>query len=365
MSKTLVAQAIADAKEFKKLAIEEARLKLVESVTPELKAILEATLAEEAEQAEEEEAVQMKDEAYEADPEEVQEEVDEKDQKEADEAFDIESALAEIEQGQLEENDDKNADEAPEEGEKEEETQETPKAGKDEAPAPAPAPAPEEGEEAPEEDELDEDYISRILSEIEESDDAGMEDEVTVNEEMEEEGSQDEGVLSAISKILKKLPAEAKEKWEKALGIDKIKAGGSYAKLSGNLEETEEVKEVDETEEAATEAELLELKNQLFEMNLLSAKLMFQNKLLLSENFSDTQKARIIVAFDKAKTVNEVKLIFETLDIKAKKPTATPVSESLGFRRIGQAAPLHESKNAYDPTDPVVADMMRRAGIKK
>ena len=102
-------------------------------------------------------------------------------------------------------------------------------------------------------------------------------------------------------------------------------------------------------------------------MNLLNAKLLYQNKLLLQENFSDEQKANIIKALDKAATANEAKIVFETYKgmSATKKAPQTKVTEKLGFKRIGVLQEQYQPKTSYDPTDPVVAELQRRAGIKK
>jgi peptidoglycan hydrolase CwlO-like protein len=55
------------------------------------------------------------------------------------------------------------------------------------------------------------------------------------------------------------------------------------------------------------------LRNQLQEVNLLNAKLLYVNKVFKSNNLSEGQKVNVIAAFDKAETVKEVKLVFETV----------------------------------------------------
>lgn len=381
MSKSLVADAIADAKEFKKLAIENARLTLAESVTPQIAALLAAKLNEEAGEEDEDEAPKedepkvenaefdalmekMKEldpEKYEAmsaalaekkapvEKEEAPEEGD-KEAEPAEESLDIDAALSEIERGQVAETDDKDADDA-------------------EKPA----------EEAPEEDELGEDYIDRILAEVEDS--LGDEPEAELDETKDkdaddakeeapelEEADANQGLLSIAAELLKKIvpsiDVNKVKEFEKGLkqAMDNS-AGGAL----GVKEAEKPAEEAPKEEEEATTEQMLELKDQLLEMNLLNAKLVYQNKLLISENFSDEQKARIIIAFDKVKTVNEAKLIFETLDVKAKtKTTARPIAESLGFKRIGApAVVINEAKSSYDQNDPIVQKMMQRAGILK
>jgi hypothetical protein len=121
--------------------------------------------------------------------------------------------------------------------------------------------------------------------------------------------------------------------------------------------------EKSEEEEALLES----LKKEAKELNLLNSKLLFQNKLLLQENFSDEQKAGIIKALDKANTVKEAQIVYEAYKGMGatKKAPVTKVSEKLGFKKIGVINESYQPKTTYDPTDPVVAELQRRAGIRK
>ena len=390
MSKNLIADAIADTKELKRLAIANARLTLAETVTPQIAALLSAKLTEDFEGKEDEvpeEDAKPENEAFNAlmeklkaeDPEkhaaieaalsekkepkaEAEPDADADDAAEVkpeEEALDIDAALSEIEAGQVAESDDKDADDAEKPAEE----------------------APSEEDAATDDDgEIDEDYVNRIMAEVEaeaepaeaidESDDKDADDAAEVKPEEKEEAPMDEaeanqGLLSIAAQALKKLIPGIDVEKVKKFEQDLKKAMDASAGGALGVKEAEVEKPAEE-EEAPTTEQMLELQNQLMEMNLLNAKLVYQNKLLISENFSDAQKARIILAFDKVKTVNEAKLIFETLDVKSvKKPAVKPVSESLGFKRIG-APVLNESvQTAYDETDPLVAEMMKRAGIKK
>lgn len=393
MAKNLIADAIADTKELKRLAIEHARVSIAESVTPQIAALLSAKLNEDfsEETPEEDEAKpEAKDESLDALMEKLkaenpeafeaisktlaekkapkEEEVPaEKEEDEAkpddesvevkDETFDIEAALSEIEKGQgVTESDDKDADDAPKE---------------DEVPA-EDKPAEDNDDN---DDSMDEDYIDRILAEVE-----AEAEELPAEEEVKDEEPEaiDEslvadaapiiatllGVGSVLAAAFAKDLSNAKTPEEKKKVLQN--AAAQITNSKGISEKEEEVPAAEDETEETTE-QMLELKDQLLEMNLLNAKLVYQNKLLISENFTDDQKARIIVAFDKVKTVNEAKLIFETLNVKtAQRAPVKPVMESLGFRRIG--APLQEVKSTvakYDDQDPLVAEMMKRAGIKK
>jgi hypothetical protein len=71
------------------------------------------------------------------------------------------------------------------------------------------------------------------------------------------------------------------------------------------------------------------LKNELNEINLLNAKLLYTNKIFKAKNLNESQKVKVLSSFDKAKNVGEVKMVFETLNegIKVSKNT---IKEHLG-----------------------------------
>ena len=79
-------------------------------------------------------------------------------------------------------------------------------------------------------------------------------------------------------------------------------------------------------------AEIEELKKELQEVNLLNAKLLYTNKIFKSKNLSEDKKVKVLKAFDKAATVKEAKVIFETLNegisSKMTKPSINEVKGS-------------------------------------
>ena len=94
------------------------------------------------------------------------------------------------------------------------------------------------------------------------------------------------------------------ENMEKARGKRKF-AGDSKMK-----EEMDDVKkELKEAYEAVST-----LKTELNEINLLNAKLLYTNKIFKSKNLTESQKVKVLEAFDKAGTVKEAKLVFETVN---------------------------------------------------
>ena len=56
------------------------------------------------------------------------------------------------------------------------------------------------------------------------------------------------------------------------------------------------------------------LSNELNEVNLLNAKLLYTNKIFKAKSLTENEKVKVLGAFDKATTVKETKLVFETLN---------------------------------------------------
>ena len=106
------------------------------------------------------------------------------------------------------------------------------------------------------------------------------------------------------------------------------------------------------------------LKAQLSEVNLLNAKLLYVNKVFKANNLTESQKVSIIAAFDKAETVKEVKLVFETVseNVVAKK-TTTPIKENklgMASKATGTTA---SKKEVISEVSDAVRRMQKLAGI--
>jgi hypothetical protein len=118
-------------------------------------------------------------------------------------------------------------------------------------------------------------------------------------------------------------------------------------------EETERMKDMEE-ELAEAINTINVLKSELNEINLLNSKLLYTNKIFKAKNLTEAQKVKVLTAFDKAETVKEVKLVFETLQESLEKANKKElVRENKGFasKAIG-----------ISPKQPVVEtnDMVNR-----
>ena len=115
------------------------------------------------------------------------------------------------------------------------------------------------------------------------------------------------------------------------------------------------------------EAELAEalktietLKSELNEINLLNAKLLYTNKIFKAKNLNENQKVKVLSSFDKATTVGEVKMVFETLNegIKVNKNT---IKENLGSASKAMVTP--NAKKPIVESNDAFLRMQKLAGI--
>jgi hypothetical protein len=125
-----------------------------------------------------------------------------------------------------------------------------------------------------------------------------------------------------------------------------------------------ELEETSELEEAMNTIE--ELKGQLQEVNLLNAKLLYVNKVFKANSLTESQKVSVIAAFDKAETVKEVKLVFETVADnvvgKTKKGTIKEAKLGMASKATGTTASKPE---VIAEVSDAVKRMQKLAGIIK
>ena len=108
-----------------------------------------------------------------------------------------------------------------------------------------------------------------------------------------------------------------------------------------------------------------QLKQKLDESNLSNAKLLYQNRILNSISLNERQKDKIVEAISNATTVEEAKIIFETLQsavgIKSKK---TRKQESLNEVVTRSSSAFIPRKEVKPNTDAFSDRMKRLAGLK-
>ena len=359
-NKDLFKQAIAEAKSVREAAIANAKEALEESLTPHLKDMLAAKLQEMEDKDVDEVAVT-----------ESEEEVEESTEVTAEET--VEEAPVEEAEEDGEEAADDEGEEAPEEVEDE-----------------------IEDEPAEDEDLKDlsvgdfKDMIRDIIAQ--EMGDGGAEldaelpaDDMDAGADLEEPGEGDplaggeEGDEEIdLDELIRELEAvsegESEEEMEEGKKEDEDameEAAEGPAANEVPAESDSKEKNVNDTIKEETSNELEEaletietLRNELNEVNLLNSKLLYVNKIFKANNLSESQKVNIIAAFDKAETVKEVKLVFETVsdNVVLKKETTIKEHKGSASKATGTTASKPE---VISEVSSAVQRMQKLAGIIK
>jgi len=222
---------------------------------------------------------------------------------------------------------------------------------------------------------------------FEEEEDVDVEDEVDVEVDSEEEVELDEqfdsrvsakggnpydtgeksvsdDVKKALSKLVGLPAATMKKLTDYANSLEKDPKhkykSGKFASV------TKEAEEIDENQKLRRElkeahATIKTQRSTLNEVNLLNAKLLYTNKIFRAKTLTESQKVKVLGAFDKAGTVKESKLVFETLNegLKTKK---SPIKESLGA--ASRVSGNVNNKKPIIKTDPMVERFQKLAGLK-
>lgn len=346
-TKALLKEAIADAKAVRETALTQAKLALEEAFAPRLQSMFSARLREE----------------YEAEGQ-MDEEFDENmmndipmeghDQDNSIDEIDLDEILAELE-NELNEAKDEDEEEMIDAEEDAEDIEDDAK---------------EDEEEEKEVKDLSMDELESLIKDIisQETEGAGdregYEDEAEVDA-MDMAGDaeiaadeEDINLEEDLDDILAELLGEKRESRAERSKVDKYeyekgkkagelderkKYGGNKgdvpAAKRGDKKDTAEEEGVEDykkklKEELTLALEAVEtLRTELNEVNLLNAKLLYVNKIFNAKNLNESQKLKVVKAFDKAESAKEAKLVYESLSEAFVAPTKgkTQLKESLGF----------------------------------
>ena len=112
------------------------------------------------------------------------------------------------------------------------------------------------------------------------------------------------------------------------------------------------------------EGALKELQENLQDVNLSNARLLYTNRVLRNTSFNERQKQKIVEAISNAGSVTEARTIFETLQSTVEaKPKRSPqsLSEAISNKR---SSVIRATRQESTPSDPIADRMKRLAGIK-
>jgi hypothetical protein len=147
-----------------------------------------------------------------------------------------------------------------------------------------------------------------------------------------------------------------------------IKVGGDKAiQFFKKMAMKKSVAETEEREEMKSELEeaystIKTIKTELQEVNLFNAKLLYTNKIFKAKNLTESQKVKVLAAFDKAASVNEAKLVFETLS-EGFKEKKSSVNESMLRGSASKVTGVVEKKPIMEVNDQFTR-WQKLAGIK-
>ena len=97
---------------------------------------------------------------------------------------------------------------------------------------------------------------------------------------------------------------------------------------------------------------------------MFNAKLLYTNKIFKAKNLTESQKVKVLEAFDKAASVKEAKLVYETLNSNFAATAKKPMNESLIKGGASKPAGVAEKKPIME-ADAQVLRMQKLAGIIK
>jgi len=156
-----------------------------------------------------------------------------------------------------------------------------------------------------------------------------------------------ENIINSITALIKKGGPAAK----KAYAVLQQLGAGAAAGMREGEEEMDEMEE---------------LKKELQEVNLLNAKLLYTNKIFKEKTLNESQKIKVLKAFDKAGSVKEAKLIFETLNEgMASKTVKSSMMNEIKSSASKPTGVIRENRQPIVEVDPMVARWQKLAGINK
>jgi hypothetical protein len=366
-NRDLLKEAIADAKAVKETAIANAKAALEEAFAPRMKEMLSAKLAEMDAMDEAEEMDEMKkkevEETYSMDEADYMDEADTMDEaeemKEAEkmDEVDLDELLRELESMDEDEMyETETMDEAKKEDKKkkslEEEVEEALGTINDpDTPTAHGNVAEEEDVTVSDDEEIDlenmsEDDLKSFIEDV-------IADMVSAGELEAGEGAEDAGEDTG---------KEIKVSDEEDVNLDELMYEIKKDKADKEKETKKKMEEMKKELDEAYSA-LATIKSELNEVNLFNAKLLYTNKIFRTKNLTESQKVKVLASFDKATSVKEAKLVYETLSEGFNEKKA-PVNESFPFGSASKPAGVVKERKPIMEVNDQFARWQKLAGIK-
>jgi hypothetical protein len=213
--------------------------------------------------------------------------------------------------------------------------------------------------EASEDDSIS---LDEILAELEDDE---MKEEMDYMKEADREG-----VYSNFEKWKASFPNGTKFEQENNYMMAKSNDGQELGKwnpssMKGMHVSDSQYKTLEEKKKAEKELEdakkaIEEMRAELNEVNLLNAKLLYVNKIFKSKSLTESQKVKVLNAFDRATNVKEVKNVYATINESVTAAPKTQIKESYGF--ASKPTGYSQKTNTVE-SDPFIARMQKLAGL--
>ena len=343
-NRDLLKEAIADAKTVKETAIANAKVALEEAFTPYLQEKFRQKIAQldEVDEAKEE-MTEMKEKDIEENYDTTEEAMDTENMEEAEnvDEMDLDALLRELDELAVEEGLGTINDPAAEPGsddhgnisEAEDAEVEAGEMEDDDADG-----VPDDQDEEIDLDNMDEEDLKSFIESV-------IADMVSAGELEGGEGMESE-------------EGEEGEEGEMEMGAEMM---AEMKKMKKEVEEAKNAKEKAEKELKEALSTVSTIRTELQEVNLFNAKLLYTNKIFKAKNLTESQKVKVLAAFDKAASVKEAKLVFETLSEGFVEKKA-PMNESLLRGSASKATGVATKKPIMEANDQV-ARWQKLAGI--
>ena len=312
MAKDILKEAIADAKAVREVALANAKAALEEAFTPKLQSMLSAKLSEDLNEDDQNEGMYYDED--EKDKMEGMQDMDEDDMDEAmdynedekdedmkesdlDEEIDLEEILNELELEESEEVSEEKVDEGKDEADEDmkegkEEADEDMKEGKEDID--------EDIEEAVGYPNYRADQVQKVKADATDVNQGLNEgEEFDLDALLEEINNLDKNNNEVSEEVNEEVNDEVNEEVEEVSEVVEEEVEEAINPLAAELEETKSALET--------------VRGELNEVNLLNSKLLYVNRIFKANQLDESQKLRVVETLDKAESIKEAKLIYETI----------------------------------------------------
>ena len=234
----------------------------------------------------------------------------------------------------------------------------------------------EDDEELNEEEELEEAAVDTSAAQAS-ADEAEADEKQEQGLGLEEEIDHDELIDAIMEKLTVDMGAElagwaGRSSHDQVRQIEKEMAHRRSTDVQEEMEDLKKAQEelVFENSQlkdklSKYEGVLEELQENLQDVNLSNARLLYTNRVLRNTSFNERQKEKIVEAISNAGSVTEARTIFDTLQSTVEaKPKQSPksLSEAIGNKR---SSVIRATRQESAPSDPLSERMKRLAGIKQ